>query len=405
MKTVLFVDENPASLEMVRQALAPLAGQWEILMAGTVDAALAVFARRPVDVLVSDSHLSGMGGLRLQAEIRARYPGVMRVVCSNAVHRDSMLHGLDVAHQFIAKPFDAAGLGHMLNGLSLLQNRLNNQSLREFISTIAILPSMPMLYQEFVLAMESPHATAETAGRIIAKDMAMLSKVLQIVNSMYYGLRRTISNPAQAVALLGVNTVKSLILASHVFSELSVARRSSVSLEGLWRHSIETATHARAIAQAEGRGSMGVERAFMAGLLHDIGVLVLVSNFPDGYGKVMKLVKAERIPICEAERAVFQATHPDVGGLLLSLWGVNDALVDAVVFHHEPAGSLQKGFSTLAAVHVANAIDEVQDPAITGGVVTAIDDAYLQACGLGKRKADWEGICGASERNNLERTA
>ncbi len=405
MKTVLFVDTEPRILEEVRQSLAPVVKEWTVLGVGTPEAAQALLAERPVDVLVSDVHLSGIGGIQLLAEVKSRYPRVVRVACSSCAHRDTVIRGLDSVHQFVTKPFDTAALTRMLDRASSLQSRMANEALRDLVAGIAKLPSLPTLYQDLVAAMQLPNATADSAGRIIAQDMAMVSKLFQIVNSVYFGLRRTISSPAQAIALLGFDAVKSLVLGVKVFSEFKHDAALPFSLEGLWTHSLQTAAHARAVAQREDRGPMGVEGAFMAGLLHDVGLLVLVSNCPDRYASVMEAIRRDRVPACEAERSVFQATHADVGGVLLGLWGLNDALVEAVVFHHDPADCVQEGFSALAAVHVANAVDEERDPALTGGAATSVDREYLKACGLADRETVWRATCESVGQADMKKAA
>lgn len=405
MKTVLFLDDEPRLLDSVRQMLAPLSKEWTVLGADTVEAARAVLAERPVDVLVSDVYLPGIGGIQLLAEVKARYPHVVRVACSSCAHRDTVIRSLDAVHQFVTKPFDPGALRKMLVRAVSLQARMTNQPLRDLVAGIAKLPSLPTLYQDLVAAMQSPSATAETAGRIIAQDMAMVSKLFQIVNSVYFGLWRTISSPAQAVALLGFDAVKSLVLATKVFAGFKQDEKLPFSLEGLWTHSLRTAAYARAVAKSEERGTMGLESAFMAGLLHDVGLLVLVSNFPDRYATVMQLARQDRLPICDAERSVFQTTHADVGGFLLGLWGLNDTLVEAVVFHHDPADCVREGFSALAAVHVANVIDEERDQSLTGGTVTSIDETYLQACGLAERGKVWRTTCESAEETERKKAA
>lgn len=135
----------------------------------------------------------------------------------------------------------------------------------------------------------------------------------------------------------------------------------------------------------------------MAGLLHDIGLLVLSTNFPEQYGEVLANLHNERLSVCDAERAVFKASHEDVGAYLLGLWGVSDAIVEAVAFHHHPRERSHEGFSLLAAVHVANALEEAGDPITTSGIPTPIDREYLTACGLVEHLPGWQQAVGHSQ--------
>ena len=395
-KRVLFVVNEPSAVTAFRAMLIPLADEWEMECVAAEEEALAMLAQSPVDVVLSDIHLPGMGGLQLLAEVKRRTPHVIRIASSSCAHRATIVSALEVAHQFIPKPFTAEVLKATIARAGELGARLTNESLRTLIAGIRTLPSLPHLYQELVAAMGASTASAEVATRIISQDMAMVSKLLQVVNSAFFGLRRTISSPAHAVALLGVDSVKSLVLSVQVFAQFESAKRLPIPLETLWKHGLITGTTARDIAKSQDIGSIGAEGAFMAGLLHDIGLLVLVSNFPEQYGEVLTNSQNNRMSVCDAERAVFKASHEDVGAYLLGLWGVSDAIVEAVAFHHHPRERRQDGFSLLAAVHVANALNEEGDLTVTSGIPTPIDHEYLTACGLEKYLPLWQEAAGHS---------
>ena len=389
-KRLLFVLAEPSALTSLQTMLAPLSDEWEMKFVVKGEEALAVLAQSPVDVIFSDTHLTGMGGLQLLAEVKRRAPHVIRIASSSCAHRATIVSALEVAHQFIPTPFTAEVLKATIARAGALGARLTNESLRTLIAGIRTLPSLPHLYQELVAAMGSSTASADVATRIISQDMAMVSKLLQVVNSAFFGLRRTISSPAHAVALLGIDSVKALVLSVQVFAQFEGAKRPPIPLETLWKHGLITGTSARDIAKSQDIGSIGVEGAFMAGLLHDIGLLVLATNFPEQYGDVLKKLRDDRLSVCDAERAVFKASHEDVGAYLLGLWGVSDAIVEAVAFHHHPGERCQEGFSLLAAVHVANALEEEGDLITTSGIPTPIDHQYLTACGLAKYLPLWQ---------------
>lgn len=389
-KRVLFVMAEPGALASLKTMLAPLSDEWEMEFVDKEEEALAVLAQSTIDVILSGIHLSGMGGLQLLAEVKSRAPRVIRIASSSCAHSATIVSALEVAHQFIPMPFTAEVLKATIARAGALGARLTNESLRTLISGIRTLPSLPHLYQELVSAMGSSTASAEVATRIISQDMAMVSKLLQVVNSAFFGLRRTISSPAHAIALLGIDSVKALVLSVQVFAQFEQAKRSPIPLETLWKHGLLTGTSARDIAKSQDIGSIGVEGAFMAGLLHDIGLLVLATNFPEEYGNVLTNVRDSRLSVCDAERAVFKASHEDVGAYLLGLWGVSDAIVAAVAFHHHPGERRQEGLSLLAAVHVANALEEEGDLIITNGVPTPIDREYLTACGLAEHLSAWQ---------------
>lgn len=395
-KRILFVLAEPTALASVQTMLIPLSDEWEMEFVAKEEEALATLAQSPVDVIVSGIHLTGMGGLELLAKVKSRAPRVIRIASSSCAHRATIVSALEVAHQFIPMPFTAEVLKTTIARAGSLGARLADESLRTVIAGIRTLPSLPQLYQELVAAMGSSTSSADVATRIISQDMAMVSKLLQVVNSAFFGLRRTISSPSHAIALLGIDSVKSLVLAVQVFAQFEGAKRPPIPLDALWKHGLVTGTAARDIAKSQDIGTLGAEGTFMAGLLHDIGLLVLSTNFPEQYGEVFANVRNHRLSVCDAERVVFKASHEDVGAYLLGLWGLSDAIVEAAAFHHHPTERFQEGFSVLAAVHVANALEEANDPITTGGIATPIDHEYLSACDIEKHFPLWQEASGPS---------
>lgn len=388
-KKLLVVDDDAMLLDVLEGILADLRDEWDMDFIKSGEDALEALARSPVDLVLADIHLAGMGGIHLLADVKAKYPHTIRIACSGCAHPNTIVQSLEVAHQYLPKPLTLATLKATLSRAHELQGRLDNTALQQLVSTIKALPSIPTIYQELDAAMQSPHASINTAAGIIAKDMAMLSKILQVVNSAYFGLRRTISSPAHALSLLGLDRVKGLVLTVKLFEQCAQTSPLPVSLEQLWRHGLTTAVGARALAKSEGAGSLAVENAFMAGLLHDIGLLVLNTNFPDRYREVFRLIKEEGRQVLQAEREVFGATHADVGAYLLGIWGLHEVIVEAVAFHHEPRPTQQDNPRVLAAVHVANALDEEGDRAVTGGIASEISPEYMTACHLDDRISAW----------------
>lgn len=274
-----------------------------------------------------------------------------------------------------------------------VQDLLADPSLRKLLDGMQTLPSLPTLYQELVKVLNSEDASIDRVAKIIAKDIAMVTKVLQVINSPFYGLRARVSNPAQAVALLGLNAIKSLTLSTKVFAQFDQARLPFFSLDVLWQHGLTTANHARALAKEEHAEQALLEDCFTAGMLHDVGTLVLASNLPERYTEMLALMQEREMPEWEAEQQIYGATHAEVGGFLLSKWGLSEEIVEAVAFHHSPQRSVRPEFSALAAVHVANAMEEEAQATSLGIASVGPDLDYLAACELADRLPLWQGLC------------
>lgn len=228
----------------------------------------------------------------------------------------------------------------------------------------------------------------------------MTAKILQLANSISFGLGQHISNPTQACDLLGLDTIKILTLSVHTFSQFEQDQLDGLSLTALWDHSVAVGGVARRIALVEGAERKSADSTFMAGLLHDIGMLVLAVNLPEEHGSALAL--ASKIGYLEAERETFGSTHAEVGAYLLGLWGLPCPIVAATAFHHNLMKCLDNTFDTLTAVHVANALAREMYPTRREAVAT-IDHAYLAKLGLTERLSVWREICRETNQEGEDR--
>jgi len=281
--------------------------------------------------------------------------------------------------------------------VSALDAALQNKTLQKLTSQMDRLPSLPSLYIEVVEKLQTPEVTLEDVAVIIAKDIGMTAKILKLVNSAFFGLRRQITGPEEAVAYLGLDTIKALVLSINAFSQFEQCKIGGFSLESLWDHSLNTAAAAKLIALAEHAERKIADEAFIAGMLHDTGKLVLASNFAEQYNDVVRLAQTNKQEVLIVELEVFGATHADVGGYLLGLWGLPVPVVEAIALHHNPGKTTHKTFSPLTAVHAANVL--IYESRQQGNGINAgqIDTNYLNALGLSDRPDVWRATLRESE--------
>ncbi len=396
MRRVVFVDDAPEILQHLRRILAPMQTEWEMQFFASATQALAAIQETSCDVVVSDMTMPGMDGAKFLGEVCKACPQTIRIVLSGDQSPYNYVRSASVAHRFLQKPFDVATLKSTIEQAEALRTVLGNPALRNLVNEIKALPSLPSIYQDLMQEMQAPQASLKKAARIVAKDLGMVTKILQLVNSAFFGLRTHVSDPEQAVALLGFDTIKSLVLSSQVFAQFDQAKLPSFSLDELWRHAMLTGTCARRIAKEEGASQQVMDEAFTAALLHDVGVLVLVANRPSDYARVLDLVRTTQMPDWAAEREVFGADHAHVGAYLLGIWGLSDGIVEAVAFHHHPADYMASSFCAVTAVHVGNAMAETQARLGDGaGEVTGLDQTYITRESLLPRLTRWRELCAA----------
>lgn len=388
-KRVLFVDDEPLVLDGLRRMLHGLRNEWQMEFAPGGAEALGAMAGGVFDVVVTDLQMPGMNGAEFLNEVKQRYPTTVRLALSGHADQELVMQCLGSAHQFLSKPCDPALLKARLRQAGTLGRGLADQGLRQMVSRITCLPTLPTLYSELRKALDSDRCGPEVLGGIIGRDPAMALKVLKLVNSAFFGLRREVSDPAQAVAYLGVDTVRTLVLAYGVFDQVGELATRSISLEQVWAHSLQVASGAKVLAALEGLPRAEVEVAFTAGLLHDHGTLILARWAPEQYDQVIQDTHLLEVGLEDVERESFGATHSDVGAYLLGLWGLPEPIVKAATWHHSPAWSGDIEFSSLTAVHVADTMAWTRQRP-NGFEAAHLDEHHLQAIGRYHRLNTWK---------------
>lgn len=399
MKHILFVDDEPRLLDGLKRMLHPMRQEWNMTFMSSGEEALRTMEQAPFDVVVSDMRMPGMDGAQLLNEVQRRYPRSVRIVLSGQSDQEMIFQSIGATHQFLSKPCQTEQLKKTIQRACALRDLLASESLRSLVTGMQTIPSLPTLYMEINREAESETSSMKTIGTIIAQDMGMTAKILQLVNSAFFGLSRTLSSPEEAVSILGLERVQALILTVHVFSQFSTAMGGSAfQIDRLWGESMGTGTLARAIALAEKLPPLDVEQAYTAGLLHDVGMLVLASNMAQRYNSVLEAVAKEGLPQSEIEQRELGATHAEVGAYLLGLWGLGDPIVEAVAFHHRPSECVGEIFSPLTAVHVANALHQESSQQATGGSPSQIDAVYLEKLHMTHRLPHWRELVALHEK-------
>ena len=376
-------------LEMYRLVFEQDQDRWDIQFAPGAKEALEMMEREPFDVIVSDMRMPGMSGADLFQEVMKLYPKTSRLIMSGYADQEQIAKCIGATHQFIAKPFDIKLLKSTIWRVCALDGWMLDEKLRTVVAQLYSVPSLPSLYFRIMDALNSPDASVDTIGAIVAKDPAMTAKILQLVNSAFFGIARKVSNAMEAVQYLGVGRVRSLVLSLHVFSCFDNMKIKNFSIERVWGHSMATGMLAQKIAKMERASREEQDEAYVAGMLHDIGKVMMASSFVEQYSSAVAIATERKIPMIDAEREVFGVTHAEVGAYLLGLWGLPISIVEAVALHHQPGVSPLDSFSPLTAVHVASVFENEISENGTGAPCGKIDDEYLEKLALADRLEDW----------------
>ncbi|MFH1487554.1 MAG: response regulator [Pseudomonadota bacterium] len=392
-KRILFVDDDLNVLHGFKRTLRPLRDEWDMAFVSNGIRALELLDQRAFDVVVTDLRMPGMHGLELLDRIMKHHSHIVRIVLSGESDRNWVMRSTRVCHQFLPKPCDADVLKAVIKRTSTIFGLLRDDAIKRVISRMDSLPSLPMFYREMMDLLRSPGASLGDVGKVISRDVSMTAKILQLVNSAFFGFSRHISDPGQATVLLGLDIIRSLVLSIRIFSQFDTTKTGKVFLKGLWEHSVTTGQFSKIVAEDESQEKVVVDHAFMAGLLHDTGKLVLFSNFPEKYGKALSLSRDENFPLWESEREIFGVSHGEVGAYLLGLWGLPIPIIEAIAFHHNPTRCMEKNFTPLTAVHVANACDKDDGTKDEDYISLQVDNDYLAELNFEHRMPWWIKIC------------
>jgi HD-like signal output (HDOD) protein len=396
MKRILFVDDEPRVLEQLRQMLESQKDQWDMAFAPSGKAALTLLDASPFEVVVSDLAMPGMDGAALMKIVCERHPAIVRIVLSGPQEMETALRAVPVAHQFLLKPCDPNMLRVAVERATSLSNILSNKLLANLVGSVKDLPVLPRTYMALRRKLAEPDASIREVVNIVEQDVAISAKVLQLVNSAFFGLPREVSSVKTAVGFLGIDTLQNLVLSAGVFSIFDqLEKLPGFSCEELQAHSQLTVKIAGQIpASAHVRGI-----AVVAGMLHDVGKLVLATRAPEHFRRALKGAETEGRPLHAVETELMGGSHAEVGAYLLGIWGLPSPVVEAVAHHHHPARVPQDSLDAVGIVYISNILaHQVADraPLPESSSQLEVDPDYLDRIGVSEQFPSWQEMAKAS---------
>ena len=396
MKRVLFVDDDPAVLDGIRRVVSRQEAPWEVAFATDGEKALSLLEASPYDVVVSDIAMPGMDGPALLKTICEKYPAVVRIILSGQADMEAALRAVPVAHQFLLKPCEPDMLRIAIERATSLSDILSNKLLASMVGSVKDLPILPRTYLALRQSLANPNVSIKDIVRIVEQDLAISAKILQLVNSAFFGLPREISTLQTAVSFLGTQIVQNLVLSAEVFHVFEKATPiKGFSFEDLHMHSQLVAKIAGRIpANSHVHGA-----AIVAALLHDMGKLVLAVRSPKHFERAVQGAIDEKLPLHVVEEQLIGVSHAEVGAYLLGIWGLPTPVVEAVAQHHHPQRIPHDTLDAIAIVHIANylAHEHPVHPPIGPVLVNQPPDpAYLEAIGVTQFIPEWTELAEAS---------
>lgn len=380
-KRVLFVGGDVDQFARLRADAEQKALPWEMVSVDAPPKAFVELEKGETDVLVAQSGQRSGDVQPLLARVKRDSPRTARLAMVGKPAEAAASLGGGV--QRVPAGCDAVTLAGFIDRGCALQQIVADPAVAKLAGNLDRLPSVPSTYWALTRAANDPDTSVSDIAKIVQSDPAMSLKVLHLVNSAFFGLARRTTSIADAVALLGLDQLKGLVLATHVFGALEGRELKHFSLETFQRYSVRVGRLAKSFLKDRALA----EDAFTAGILHDVGKVVLALREPEKFDAVLERVARTGEPIEGVERELLGLTHAMVGAYLLSTWEIPFPIVECVAFHHEPAKLPPTGSAVVAVVHAADALIGIT---CCGEPGDRLDTAFLQRAGFAAQVPEWK---------------
>lgn len=376
--------EQAAQLAKVLQADAAL----QLTTVGSAASALEHIVTQRCDVIVVSDELDESSCPMLLRTVQHEHPEVLRVVLTERDGPD-VFRRVPYAHQFFQRSASPATLQRALARCLDLRSLIQRPQLRALVSSSNALPAAPTLYSRLIDLLADPRCSMVKVVDVIGRDLGMSTRLMQLVSSAFFGLSTQVQSLGACVGYLGLNAVRSLVLSAEI-TQLYPAAVPGFSTESIHARALATSRLARRLAPTIADES----QAFMAGLLHGVGQLVLASRAPERFKEALELAQARNLSLPAAELEVFGATDAQVAAYLLALWGQPIELVGAIANQDTPErlDVRAPGLATLLYLSKRLAQNPAaplgDDPAST----TQLHAAFLERIGALDKLTSWRAV-------------
>lgn len=380
MPSIMLVDKEPAHLNRLVQQLAQVFPDWSVYALSSASEAAELLTAKKFDAVISELYLPEKVGDHLLDLAANTNPKSLRVLLCEDIRQGSYFTSIGVCHQFLPKPVQVTELSSAILRAISLRNIFEKPAITDLISKTSCFPALPDTYLKIIKLLRKEDYLQSELLEVLHQDITVTAELLKLANSALLGYRRKITNLSQAITILGTNTIKVAVLAINTFSRVENKKFSKFNISALWKHSFEVASLAASLASKDKNCRHLRDDVLTAGVLHDIGKLILIENFPEQYEEVKRLEYETFVFSNDAEMQIFGTSHQEIGAYVLGLWGLPDQILEAVAFHHLPNNCTYRQKSVLSFIASANMLSKDLSPLQNGTQIndlcTYLDDIH-----------------------------
>lgn len=326
---LLFVDDEEMVLQGLKRQFRKYKKSWDMRFANSGQEALKMLEESPADVVVTDMRMPQMDGSELLTQVRDLYPETIRFVLSGQTDQGTLMTGLGSIHQFIQKPCEEGVLVSSIERARKLSGEITSRKCAAMAGKLTSLPVLTNTLAELRRAIKDGDDCSEL-GEIVSRDPGLSCKLLQLVNSAFFGIPRKVESVRMAITLLGLQQLESICTSIALFDSVSKNDPSNGFVESIWRKCVDIGTCAAKLAEDEDRDADFQSNAQQAGMLSHIGRAMFVRSMPVKFERALHLSESEGIPLLDAEREVFGTTQDALSAYMLGMWAFNDKIIEAV---------------------------------------------------------------------------
>lgn len=341
---ILFVDEDISVLNALQSLL--LDEDWECHFVRSGTEALAHLEQKPADLVVSDAMMAETDSINLLTDIRRLHPATIRIFLTTHSRHDAVVRALAEGHtqQIIPKPWIDLELREVLRSAlrQAAYQRKHSPEMQKLINSIPLLPTLPETYSQVRACITDDEIDIERMAEAISQDVNLSTTLLHWGNSALFGQRFLVDTIKKAIIVLGTDIVENLVLSESAFRVVKTTAGNipGFDINAFKKHSIATATIARLLIKFIHSNNIGMQdRAFIAGLLHDLGKLFLASYLPEQFQRAIDLANQNQSTLMEAEQSLYHTDHAELGAMLAEWWSLPPFLVEAIRSHHQTCTS------------------------------------------------------------------
>jgi len=392
-KRVILATKQESDQADQEELFSKLDPDWEITEVSDGTKAIAAMKESDIDAVICISELDDMPSHELLKKIRDLHPETVRFLLSAKSDAGTQIISLPYVHQMIPADCKPEVLKAMLDNSVRLRGLLADEGLRQRVSRISSLPVLPEIYNELTAELNKENSSLNKVAGIISRDIGITTKLLSMVNSVFFGLRQRVENVEQTINLIGYEIVKNIVLSAGLFNQFPEQEVSGYSVRSIYENSMFVGAKARLIGNTFGMSKRVTEESLLAGMLYDVGKLMMITTFKPEFEAAAKLSKEQSISPFQAQQKLLGASDASLGAYLLSLWGLPDQIVEAVAYHYTPHEIPSPTINAVTAVHLAFATDYDESANIRDEKLSVIDMEYLKSLGLANQLAGIRGLC------------